>query len=219
MADLPGRTSTALLRRLHDWADAVAWAEFVDRYTPLVQGACRRFRLDDNSTEELCQQIWIDLARRLRTFRYDPTGSFRAWLRRFCRSRTLDLLRERKNGRELAIADMAAAHERCAGDDAPERDADDFDPDRPRLLALAAEVQETVRSQVESDTWQAFWLVAVEDRSVREAAEQLGKSYAATFAAQKRIRTRLRAEGRKRLAMNRVPDSHDTSADAQHPSV
>ena len=68
-------------------------------------------------------------------------------------------------------------------------------PEHPRLLTLAAEIHDHVRSQVSPETWQAFWLVAVEDRSVLETAGILGKSYAATFAAQCRVRQRLRDRG------------------------
>ena len=80
--------------------------------------------------------------------------------------------------------------------------------EQPRLLTLAVEIHERVRSQVHADTWRAFWLVAVEDRTVREAAESLGKTYAATFAAQKRVRQLLREEGRKLLERSMAIGTH-----------
>ena len=30
-----------------------------------------------------------------------------------------------------------------------------------------------------AETWRAYWIVAIEDRPIREAAESLGKSYTA----------------------------------------
>jgi RNA polymerase sigma-70 factor (ECF subfamily) len=197
---MPGTTSAALLGRLGDWGDQVAWDEFVSRYAPLVRVCCQRFRLDENRTEELCQQIWFDLARRLRTFRYDPGGSFRGWLRRFCRSRVLDRLRAQTPRVEVSLDDVLGARGTYAEDAAFEDAADDPSASRARLLTLASEIQAAVRSQVDPETWQAFWLVAVEDQSVTDAAAQLGKSYAATFAAQKRVRSRLRTVGEKLLA-------------------
>jgi hypothetical protein len=59
-----GTTSPALLNRLVDWRDDAAWREFVERYRPLIQVWCRRMRLDADTTEELCQRIWINLAHR-----------------------------------------------------------------------------------------------------------------------------------------------------------
>ncbi len=66
------------------------------------------------------------------------------------------------------------------------------------------------------ETWRAFWLVAVEDRGVREAADALGKSYAATFAAQKRVKQMLRQEGDRLLAAPEPPD--DATATGGNPS-
>jgi RNA polymerase sigma-70 factor (ECF subfamily) len=173
----------------------------VARYTPLLRSRCRRFHLDEIATEDFCQRIWIGLARRLLSFRYDPNGSFRSWLCRYCDSRLIDRLRGRKPHAEISIDD-------AFGPDGPS-DRSDEEPlhgdeaeatDRTWLLTLAAEIHERVRLKVNPDSWQAFWLIAVEDHSVRETADTLGKSYAATFAAQKRVRRLLEDEGRRMLA-------------------
>jgi hypothetical protein len=68
---------------------------------------------------------------------------------------------------------------------------------RLELHMMAAQAQERVRSVVTADSWRAFELMAIEDRPLGEAARMLGKSMAATFAAQKRVRQRLREEGRR----------------------
>jgi hypothetical protein len=61
---------------------------------------------------------------------------------------------------------------------------------------LAKQVQDSVQSHVEPRTWQAFWSIAVEGKSVRETAEALNLSYAAAFAAHKRVVRRLQEAGR-----------------------
>ena len=91
-----GTTNPTLLNRLGDWRDHEAWVDFVTRYDPVIRLSSRRYRLDAESTEELCQRVWIDLARRMRTYRYDPGKTFRGWLRRLCQSRAIDLLRKKK---------------------------------------------------------------------------------------------------------------------------
>ncbi|MFI5457896.1 MAG: sigma-70 family RNA polymerase sigma factor [Isosphaerales bacterium] len=196
----PGTTNPILLLRLADWRDHPAWGEFVARYAPLVRSRCRRFHLDDDATDEVCQRIWIGLSQRLLTFRYDPTGSFRSWLRRYCDSRLIDRLRERGSVGDVSL-DQAFGPDGppAKGGGARAEDDEPRETEHPRLLTLAAEIHEHVRVQVNPETWRAFWLVAVEDCSVREAADNLGKSYAATFAAQKRVRRMLREEGRKVL--------------------
>ena len=196
----PGTTNPGLLSRLADWRDDPAWGEFYTRYSPLVHARCRRFHRDDDAAEDACQRIWIGLSDRLLTFRYDPNGSFRAWLSRYCDSRLIDAFRERVPIREIAINDIFGADGPLAWCDNHDHDREEpTRQEQPRLLSLAVEIHERVRSQVHDDTWRAFWLVAVEDRTVREAAGTLGKTYAATFAAQKRVRQLLRDEGQKML--------------------
>jgi len=68
-----------------------------------------RYRLDADTTEELCQRVWIDLARRMRSFRYDPGMTFRGWLRRLCQSRAIDLLRKKKADAAQTLKSHVAA--------------------------------------------------------------------------------------------------------------
>ena len=84
-----GTTSPTLLNRLGDWRDHEAWVDFVTRYDPVIRSVSRRYGLGAELTEELCQRVWIDLARRMRTYRYDPGKTFRGWLRRLCHSRSI----------------------------------------------------------------------------------------------------------------------------------
>ena len=104
-----GTTNPTLLNRLGDWRDHEAWVDFVTRYDPVIRSIfCRRYRLDAESTEELCQRVWIDLARRMRTFHYDPGKTFRGWLRRLCESRAIDLLRKKKADAVESLDDQPA---------------------------------------------------------------------------------------------------------------
>ena len=91
-----GSTSPTLLSEVSDWQDHPAWVSFRDRYDPLLRLWCRGYGLDDDSVDEVCQRIWIELADRMRTFQYDPNRTFRGWLRRLCESRVVDFLRQRQ---------------------------------------------------------------------------------------------------------------------------
>lgn len=197
-----GTTSPTLLNRLGNWRDHEAWVDFVTRYDPVIRSASRRFRLDAEATEELCQRVWIDLARRMRTFRYDPGKTFRGWLRRLCRSRAIDLLRKKTADAVRSLEDQPAASLRQA---APEDEGDESAPsERPLLLRQAEEVQDAVRRRVDERTWRVFWNIAVEGQSVRESSDAAGLSYYAAFAAQKRVGRMLREEGQRLLAERRV---------------
>lgn len=195
-------TSPTLLNRLGDWHDHEAWIDFVTRYDPVIRLFCRPYRLDAETTEELCQRVWIELARRMRAFRYDPGKTFRGWLRRLCQSRAVDLLRKKKADAVLSLEDQPAASlVQCTarGFEADEGAA----AERPRLLQLAEEIQDGVQRRVDQRTWQVFWTVAVLGQSVREASEAAGISYYAAFAAQKRVGRMLREQG-QRLVVERA---------------
>jgi RNA polymerase sigma factor (sigma-70 family) len=200
-----GTTNPTLLNRLCDWRDHEAWVDFVTHYDPVIRLACRRYRLSAENIDELSQRVWIDLARRMRTFRYDPGKTFRGWLSRLCQSRAIDLLRKKDAHAVLSLESQPAEslwREASADLEAEE----DLESERPRLLKLADEVQGAVRRRVDGRTWQVFWSVAVLGQSVREASEAAGISYYAAFAAQKRLRRMLREEGQRFLAERRVHD-------------
>jgi len=198
-----GTTNPTLLNRLGDWRDHEAWVDFVRRYDPVIRLSCRRYRLSAENVDELSQRVWIDLARRMRTFRYDPGKTFRGWLRRLCQSRAIDLLRK-KNADGVRFLEEQPV-ESLVQEAPVEFDAEEgAASERPLLLQLAEEVQESVRRRVDERTWQVFWKIAVLGQSVREASEAADISYYAAFAAQKRVRRMLREEGQRLLAEARV---------------
>ena len=195
-----GKTSPTLLNRVANWEDNAAWITFFSQYDGVLRRWSRRFRLDDDTCEELLQRVWIELSRRMPEFRYDPGRSFRGWLWQFFHSRALDLVRQRAKANERFVEDWGVEVLRrpLIQNEIDEPD-DETEGARSELLALAGQVQERVRSAVTADSWRAFELVAIEDRQLGEAARILGKTKSATFAAQKRVRQRLLAEGHRVL--------------------
>src|SRR6516165_2984029 len=75
-----GSTSPTLLSEVSDWQDHPAWVSFRERYDPLLRRWCCDYGLDEDSVDEVCQRIWIELADRMRPFHYDPNRTFRGWL-------------------------------------------------------------------------------------------------------------------------------------------
>ena len=154
-----GTTNPTLLSRLGDWRDHEAWVDFVMRYDPVIRSTSSRYRLDAETTDELCQRVWIDLARRMRSFRWpDPGRSISRLGCRLCQSRAIDLLRKKK-------ADAAQTLEFHVAASLFQDAADRFDAEegttseRPLLLWLAQEVQDGVRRRVEERTWEIIWKI------------------------------------------------------------
>jgi RNA polymerase sigma-70 factor (ECF subfamily) len=195
-----GSTNSKLLGKVSDWRDHLAWVRFQNWCNPMLRRWCRGDGLDEESIDEVCQLILIELANRMRTFQYDPNRTFRGWLRRLCHSRVLDFLRQRQRQavrlRSLDERDdEPEAGARGASIDPDERD--DADPLRCDLLGEVEKVQAAVRAKVKPRTWEAFWLVAVYDWTVERTAEALGMTHVAVYAARARVAGMLREEDQR----------------------
>ena len=78
-----GSTHPSLLSRLRDPRDADAWREFENRYRDLIRRYCRKRGLQLADAEDVCQLVFLALARVLPGFRFDPArGRFRDYLGR-----------------------------------------------------------------------------------------------------------------------------------------
>jgi RNA polymerase sigma-70 factor (ECF subfamily) len=194
-------TSATLLLNVRDWRNAPAWQIFFAQYNRLLDRWCREYFLDPASAEEVCQQLWIELAERMRTFRYDPSKSFRGWLRRLCRCRAADFLRKqyRENGtcRPLddaiieMMTDESGMLDSELDDEAPIDNLHD-------LLREADAVQQAARSRLNNPrTWAVFWQIAIVSRPIAEVSREFGMSYTAAFAAYGRAARILREEGQR----------------------
>lgn len=86
-------TDGDLLRAARDGDDA-AWAELVDRFTPMVWRIARGFRLDHASSSDIVQAVWLALAEHAASVR-DPQA-VRAWLASTARRCCLKELRRRQ---------------------------------------------------------------------------------------------------------------------------
>jgi RNA polymerase sigma-70 factor (ECF subfamily) len=170
--------------------DQPAWAEFVRRYGKLIYGWCRHWRLQEADAEEVTQAVLVKLAEKMRAFHYDPSKSFRAYLKTLARYAWCDFLEARKRpdaatgGPEV----LKALEEAEAGEDLVLRLNQQFDQE------LLAEARDRVRKRVEPASWEAFRLTAVEGLSGADAAGRLGVKVMAVFKARSRVQQMLQDE-------------------------
>ena len=184
-------THVSLLVRLRDTPeDQSAWAEFVARYEPRIYAWCRRWRLPDADAHDVTQDVLLRLASRMRAFRYDPTGSFRAWLRTVTRHAWSDYLADRQRpGRGSGEGrDLGLLNELAAGDDLAAYLKQEFDHE------VLEEAHSRVRERIEPHTWEAFLLTSSEDLSGADVATRLGMTVAGVFKAKSRVLKMLQEE-------------------------
>jgi len=187
-------TSPTLLGRLGRVpADQAAWGQFAERYGRKIYGWCRQWGLQEADAEDVTQQVLLKLADTMRTFSYDPSKSFRAWLKTVTHHAWRDFVesRGRPGGgsgdtRVLELLQTVQA-----------RDGLVHELDEEFSRDLLDEAMARVRLLVQPHTWQAFHLLAVEGRSGAEAAERLGMKVATVFVARSKVQKMIQDEVRK----------------------
>jgi RNA polymerase sigma-70 factor (ECF subfamily) len=184
-------TSATLLGRVGlSPCDQAAWDRFVRVYGPRIRGWCRRWGLQEADSEDVTQDVLLRLSRNLRAFAYDPSRSFRGWLRAVTRNALADFLADR--GRQCRGSGDDQVLERLrtvqARDDLLERLEDQFDSE---VVAAACA---RARERVEPRTWEAFRLTAHEGLSGDDVAARLGMSVATVFKAKSRVLSFIREE-------------------------
>ena len=97
--DHSSRTSVTLLGRLRqDPKDQAAWNDFVARYQPKILQWCRGWRLQESDAQDVTQAVLLKLSGLMAKFAYDPSRSFRGWLKTLTHHAWRDLVAERKRG-------------------------------------------------------------------------------------------------------------------------
>jgi RNA polymerase sigma-70 factor (ECF subfamily) len=177
------RTHSSLLARLgQDPTDQDAWAVFAERYGPRILTWCRHWGLQEADAQDVTQAVLVQLAAKMRSFVYDPSRSFRAWLKTLAHHAWCDFVSDRRRG---GAAGLEALQGVPARDDLLARLEQQFDLE---LLELATA---RVRERVAAATWEAFRLTALEGLSGAEAAQRLGMQVAAVFKARSNVQRML----------------------------
>jgi RNA polymerase sigma-70 factor (ECF subfamily) len=173
--------------------DQAAWGEFAERYGRKIYSWCRRWQLQEADAEDVTQLVLLKLAQKMRTFAYDPTRSFRAWLKTVSHHAWQDFAEARR--RPGAGSGDTAVLEQLHTVQARDGLVDVLDAEFTR--ELLNEAMARVRLRVHPHTWQAFHMLAVEGRSGADAAERLGMKVATVFVARSKVQKMIHDEVRR----------------------
>jgi RNA polymerase sigma factor (sigma-70 family) len=189
-ADREADTSLTLLERLQkNPDDPLAWTMFIERYQPRIRRWCLAWGLQDSDADDVTQNVLVKLFAALRKFQYDPSRSFRAWLKTVTQHAWCDFVRDRRRdpgqraGPIDTIADSAEAQSGL------EREIEDgFD------LELFEVAKHRIKGRTKPANWEAFHLTAIEGLSGAEAARKLGIPVGHVFVAKYRVQKLLQEE-------------------------
>lgn len=185
------RTRITLLGRLRrDPSDQRAWSEFVEQYGPRIYAWCARWGLQEADAQDVTQNVLLRLAQKLRDFSYDPTRSFRAWLKTLAQRAWADFVEAKKraglgSGDSHVLRLLGSVEAR---EDLLTRLNEQFDRE------LLDQAITRVRLRVAPQTWEAFRLTALEGLSGAEAAAKVPMQVAQVFVAKRRVQKLLQAE-------------------------
>ncbi len=192
--DADSGTRVTLLGRLRtDPGNQSAWGEFVDHYGRRIYGWCRKWNLQEADAQDVTQIVLLKLAEKLKDFTYDPSKSFRGWLRTLTHHAWHDFMESRRraglgSGDTEVMRLLLTAEGR---DDLAQELEAEFDRE------LLEEASARVRLRVAPQTWQAFHLTAVEGLSGAEVSQRIGMQVAQVYVAKRRVQKMLREEIQK----------------------
>ena len=182
-----------------DPAHAPAWDEFVRRYRPKVYGWCRQRGLQEADAEDVTQTVLAKLTEAMRDFRYDPSRSFRAWLKTITQRAWSDLIAHRHRAAGSGTSQVLQRLQTLEARADLERQLEEAF-DRELLEVATLRVQQRVAPQ----TWEAFRLTALEGLSGAEASRRLLMPVAHVFVAKHRVQKLLQEELRRLEHPDRV---------------
>lgn len=180
-------TTTWILERLHDPADAAVWRAFDGRFRPILVGFARRLGLNETDAADLAQETLASFVEAYRSGRYDRTkGRLRSWIIGIARHRLLDM--------------RASANRRQGwrGHSAIERVPDDehltqiWESERQGAILSRAMEELRSSSRTSPQSIRAFELVVFEGQKPEDAAATLDMSRHDVYVAKHRVTDRLR---------------------------
>lgn len=181
------------------WLDAVrtrdpqAWRRLTDLYGPLVFHWGRRHGLSEEDARDLTQDVFSAVASAVDRFLHEPQqGTFRGWLWTIARNKLRDHFRKQAavapaEGGTVFLALLAQVPESWS-------DESQHPSDQTALKLLFRRALENVRCEFEEHTWQAFWMVTVDQRDTVDVASALAMSCNSVRQAKSRVLRRLRRE-------------------------
>lgn len=195
---LPTRQS--LLSRLGNCEDEQGWREFFETYWRLIYNVARHAGLDDATAQDVVQNTFIYLARRMPKFHYDPhRGSFKSWLRRVTRSRISVYCRRAEAKEpplpEIAFEDQDANVWESVPDPAPDALDKIWQSEWEENLLKTA--LRRIRPKVSAQQLMIFELAALGEVPLKQVALKLDVSLMQVYLARHRVGRLFRTELRR----------------------
>lgn len=177
-------TSLTWLARFAHSAHDQDWRRLDELYGPLIDGWLSRAGVADSDRDDVKQEVFIVVSRRIPSFQHRHPGAFRGWLRSILQNEIKKYFSVHRQRRcTLSIDDLVIDDSRLAR-------LHDYEHD----VYIAKQAMRIVQLDFSKDTWIAFERQVLEGFSPKETAIQLGISINAALKAKSRVLKRIRFE-------------------------
>ncbi len=198
--DIPddSKTRVSLLQAIQAGRDAEAWDLFCARYQPRIAAWCDRWGGSPEDTQDVVQETLLLVFRNIVDFQYNPSLSFRAWLKTVARRVSMDVAGRERRFR-TPPGPLAAARPDLVRDDPHAIAAGEYNSllDQiadEELLNLAAH---NTRERVSPLVWQCYERVELLNEPRPQVAASLGISDGFLRVNLSRVRQMIRDEARR----------------------
>lgn len=189
--DTTDNTRVTLLHRLNkDPSDQFSWAEFVRLYSPVIRGWLLHWGLQEADTQDVAQNVLLRLTAKLPQFQYDPSRSFRGWLKTLTHHAWHDFVtesgyRNRGSGDSGVLEQLQSL---AAREDLAARVEATFDKE---VLDIALG---RAKGRVAANTWEAFRMAALDGVPPQQVADKLGVRVSQVYLAKHRVQKLVQEE-------------------------
>jgi RNA polymerase sigma factor (sigma-70 family) len=181
-------TRRSLLSRIKNPNDQESWKVFFDTYSRLVYSVAMKAGLSHTEADDVVQETFVLLTKKMPEFKYDPEKSFKGWLIHTAQFKILDQLRKRKGrfvrSRSSTRESRTPTIERIA-DPAPLSLEVIFEGEwREHIFSIALG---RVKQQVTASQYQIFDLYVLKKWPVEKVASTLGINNNRVYLAKHRV--------------------------------
>ncbi|VTR99818.1 sigma-70 family RNA polymerase sigma factor [Tuwongella immobilis] len=177
------KTPGSLLDRLREQPNPHDWQQFVKLFSPILFRWVRRFGVAENDVEDVLQELFILLFKRLASFVVDPNKSFHAWLWTVTRNFVYDWQERTRPPLPAEFLEQLAAPDEVSAEES-----------REFARILVERGLAIIQNDFQPNTWAVFLAVAIEKRSGAEVARQYHMTANAVYLTYSRVLYRLRTE-------------------------
>jgi RNA polymerase sigma-70 factor (ECF subfamily) len=168
-----------------------AFAELIRRYEGQIFRLIDRFTRDSQETEDLAQEVFLKVYRKLHTFQFN--SSFYTWIYRIAANTASDFASRRKR-RRVTLADDVSDLDTGGENDPRDRSRDRESPADPLMRSEMERITRDILATLPVKYRTILVLREYEDLSYTEMAEVLGCSIGTVESRLFRARQRFKAE-------------------------